>query len=92
LSHFSTARLTGSSLSTERQPRLSLYLGGRAAEGDAAQGRDQFPRALAELGDVRAPFEMRSRWWSGKANITTFVLEELLGTKLRAPLPAKEGT
>jgi predicted nucleotidyltransferase component of viral defense system len=46
---------------------------------------------FAELGHVRTPFEMRSRWWSGKANITTFALEELLGTKLRALYQRRKG-
>src|SRR5260370_32123077 len=39
---------------------------------------------FAELGHVRVPFEMKSRCWNSTANVTTFALEELLGTKLRA--------
>jgi len=46
---------------------------------------------FAELGYVRVPFEMRSRWWSGAAAITTFALEELLGTKLRALYQRRKG-
>jgi predicted nucleotidyltransferase component of viral defense system len=46
---------------------------------------------FAELGHIRTPFEMRSRWWSGAANVTTFTLEELLGTKLRALYQRRKG-
>lgn len=38
--------------------------------------------AFGELASV--PFAVRSRWFSGEANLTTFTLEELLATKLRA--------
>lgn len=41
--------------------------------------------------DVTRRFEVRSRWWSGSADITTFSLEELLGTKLRALYQRKKG-
>ncbi len=40
---------------------------------------------------MRSAFEMRSRWWTGSAQITTFSLEELLGTKLRALFQRKKG-
>lgn len=46
---------------------------------------------FAEHGHVRLHFEMRSRWWSGEADITTFSLEELLGTKLRALYQRSKG-
>jgi hypothetical protein len=46
---------------------------------------------FAELGHVRRPFEMHSRWWSGEASVTTFALEELLGTKLRALYQRRKG-
>lgn len=36
------------------------------------------------LGLVKRPFYLDSRWFSGGAEITTYDLEELLGTKLRA--------
>lgn len=39
---------------------------------------------FTELGYVHTPFEVGSRWWSGTAAITTFALDEMLGTKLRA--------
>ena len=57
---------------------------------------DQPPKALrlrleinsrehfAEHGHVRVPFEVKSEWWSGKADVTTFSLDELPGTKLRS--------
>jgi len=36
-------------------------------------------------------FEVRSRWFSGSAAITTYQLEELLGTKMRALYQRKKG-
>jgi predicted nucleotidyltransferase component of viral defense system len=36
------------------------------------------------LGLERRPFEVGSRWFSGAASISTYHLDELLGTKLRA--------
>ena len=36
-------------------------------------------------------FEVRSRWFSGTATIPTYLLEELLGTKLRALYQRKKG-
>jgi len=46
---------------------------------------------FTELGYVRLPFGMRSRWWSGDTEVTTFALDELLGTKLRALYQRKKG-
>ena len=46
---------------------------------------------FTEHGYVSHQFEVRSRWWSGGAGITTFSLEELLGTKLRALYQRKKG-
>jgi predicted nucleotidyltransferase component of viral defense system len=46
---------------------------------------------FTELGYVHAPFEMRSRWWSGTATIRTFALDEMLGTKLRALYQRRKG-
>lgn len=40
---------------------------------------------------VEHPFEVDSPWWSGKAKIRTFDLEELLGTKLRALYQRSKG-
>lgn len=37
------------------------------------------------------PFEVKSDWFSGKAEITTYDLNELLGTKLRALYQRKKG-
>ena len=39
---------------------------------------------FAALGFERRPFSVESRWYSGTADITTFALDELLATKLRA--------
>jgi predicted nucleotidyltransferase component of viral defense system len=46
---------------------------------------------FTEHGHVRSAFEMHSGWWAGSAQITTFSLEELLGTKLRALFQRKKG-
>jgi len=40
---------------------------------------------------VSMPFSIKSRWFSGSAEITTFPLPELLGTKLRALYQRKKG-
>jgi predicted nucleotidyltransferase component of viral defense system len=43
------------------------------------------------LGLVRRPFSVASRWWSGQADVATYAIEELLGTKLRALYQRKKG-
>jgi len=43
------------------------------------------------LGLVRSPFAVESRWWSGHAEVTTYSLDEMLGTKLRALYQRKKG-
>ena len=44
-----------------------------------------------ELGLVQVPFSFNNRWVSGSCNITTYKLEELLGTKMRALYQRKKG-
>ncbi len=44
-----------------------------------------------ELGFVKVPFSMENSWFSGNSELTTYVLEELLGTKLRALYQRKKG-
>lgn len=44
-----------------------------------------------ELGLVKIPFEMENTWFSGRCEITTYQLNELLGTKLRALYQRKKG-
>ena len=46
---------------------------------------------LAVRGTTKRPFAVESRWWRGRADITTFELEELLATKLRALFQRKKG-
>ena len=46
---------------------------------------------FTELGLVRIPFRVHSRWFSGEAEATSFGLDELLGTKLRALYQRKKG-
>lgn len=43
------------------------------------------------LGWQRKPFAVDSDWFQGKCNITTYCLEELMGTKLRALYQRKKG-
>ncbi|MFY0600705.1 MAG: nucleotidyl transferase AbiEii/AbiGii toxin family protein [Cyclobacteriaceae bacterium] len=43
------------------------------------------------LGWKTFPFEVKSDWFSGKAEITTYHLDELLGTKLRALYQRSKG-
>jgi predicted nucleotidyltransferase component of viral defense system len=43
------------------------------------------------LGYQKMPFEIKSSWYSGLSNITTYQLEELIGTKLRALYQRKKG-
>lgn len=43
------------------------------------------------LGLVKVPFVMENSWFSGKCEITTYRLNELLGTKLRALYQRKKG-
>jgi predicted nucleotidyltransferase component of viral defense system len=44
-----------------------------------------------ELGLVKVPFSMENSWFSGSCELTTYALEELLGTKLRALYQRKKG-
>ncbi len=46
---------------------------------------------FAVLGLARTPVEVDSRWFSGAADLTTFHLDELLATKLRALYQRKKG-
>ena len=43
------------------------------------------------LGYQQFPFEVKSAWFTGSCNITTYKLEELLGTKLRALYQRRKG-
>ncbi|HEY4060658.1 MAG TPA: nucleotidyl transferase AbiEii/AbiGii toxin family protein [Puia sp.] len=46
---------------------------------------------FAELGWQEKKFEVKSRWFSGDCKLTTYRLEELLGTKIRALYQRKKG-
>ncbi|MCB9074245.1 MAG: nucleotidyl transferase AbiEii/AbiGii toxin family protein [Chitinophagales bacterium] len=43
------------------------------------------------LGYQQFPFEVKSSWFTGACNITTYRIEELLGTKLRALYQRRKG-
>lgn len=40
---------------------------------------------------IHREYDVQSRWWSGKARVLTFKLEELMGTKLRALYQRSKG-
>ncbi len=46
---------------------------------------------FAELGLRRVPFAVENQWFRGQADVTTFAVDELLGTKLRALYQRKKG-
>jgi len=46
---------------------------------------------FSKLGYQQFPFQVNSSWFTGTCNITTYKLEELLGTKLRALYQRKKG-
>ncbi|UCD86816.1 MAG: nucleotidyl transferase AbiEii/AbiGii toxin family protein [Desulfobacterales bacterium] len=46
---------------------------------------------LTVLGFSKRPFNVRSRWFTGECEITTFELEELLATKVRAFYQRRKG-
>lgn len=46
---------------------------------------------FAELGWQKLPFSVNSEWFTGECNITTYKIEELLGTKLRALYQRRKG-
>lgn len=46
---------------------------------------------FAELGWQKHKFSVKSDWYNGECNITTYKLEELLGTKLRALYQRRKG-
>jgi hypothetical protein len=46
---------------------------------------------LAVRGTTKRPFSVESRWWRGRAEVTTFEIEELLATKLRALFQRRKG-
>lgn len=46
---------------------------------------------LCVYGLTRVPFAVESRWFNGSTEITTYALDELLGTKLRALYQRKKG-
>ena len=45
----------------------------------------------AALGFIKCPFSVESRWYSGRADIATFELDELLATKMRALYQRRKG-
>jgi len=46
---------------------------------------------FSELGFVTMPFIVENPWFSGRADVTTYSLDEMLGTKLRALYQRRKG-
>ncbi len=46
---------------------------------------------FCELGLIKRPFKIENSWFSGECDITTYELDELIGTKLRALYQRKKG-
>jgi predicted nucleotidyltransferase component of viral defense system len=46
---------------------------------------------FSELGLTRVPFRVHNRWFTGEADLTTYAVNVLLGTKLRALYQRKKG-
>ena len=65
------------------------------ATGAAGRIRVKIETNIAEtdsfLPRIIRPYAVESRWWSGRADVSTFQLEELMSTKLRRPLPTPQG-
>jgi len=46
---------------------------------------------FSELGFIKVPFKVDSKWYSGECQIKTYYLEELMGSKLRALYQRSKG-
>jgi predicted nucleotidyltransferase component of viral defense system len=46
---------------------------------------------FTELGLIKVPFQVSSQWFQGQADVTSFALDEMLGTKFRALYQRKKG-
>ena len=46
---------------------------------------------FTELGFIKIPFEVNSKWYKGSCKVNTYHLEELMGTKLRALYQRRKG-
>jgi hypothetical protein len=64
--------------------------GCRASQRRRVARRDGDSHTASLRGTTKRPFAVDSRWWRGRADITTFEIEELLATKLRALLQRKK--
>ncbi len=74
-----------------RDVRLPFLVRGCAGNAPAPEGRDQYSRTFCTAGLHERTFSVDSRWCSGTADITTFELDELLATKLRALYQRRKG-
>lgn len=72
---------------------VHVYLDAEASGGGRI--RIKVETNIAETGFFKKPIEIDhevdSRWWSGKAPIPTFVLEEMMSTKVRALYQRRKG-
>jgi predicted nucleotidyltransferase component of viral defense system len=43
------------------------------------------------MGQVKVPFRVESQWFTGSCDISTYTLDELIGTKIRALYQRRKG-
>jgi len=79
----------------QTEGRVTLYYHFESEEVSPARMRLKLEMNTREhfsaFGYGSQSFEVKSRWFSGKARICTYQLDELLGTKLRALYQRKKG-
>lgn len=85
----------GQPVSKRNQGRFTLYYKFKAATSSAPMMRVKIEINTREhealFGLWQQKFKVENSWFSGKAEINTYLLEELLGTKLRALYQRKKG-
>lgn len=85
----------GQPVSRRNQGRFTLYYKFEAATAAAAMMRVKIEINTREQGSLfslqQQKFKVDNSWFSGSAAINTYLLEELLGTKLRALYQRKKG-
>ena len=71
----------------ERSPRITSPRGERRHPGGSTLRSSK----ASFLGVKRAPFKVENPWFSGRAEVSTYAIDELLCTKLRALYQRKKG-
>lgn len=88
-------RWLGQPISKRNQGRFTLYYKFEASTAAAPMMRVKIEINTREhdalFGLTQLKFTVNNSWFSGKAKVNTYLLEELLGTKLRALYQRKKG-